>query len=135
MAHLHLHVSLHQAVHAVYGPPEAAEQDDDQHHDDQRRKPPAQQEVKQVAALRVLVVHHQHLPEVHGLGGRGRRTGREAVRSEGNFVRANPIQGTVAFNVSTQSHFYCTMTALFALTCDGGFDSPLSLTCCALRVT
>lgn len=63
----HLHISLHQTVHAVYRPPEAAEQDDDQHDDDQRGKSPTQQEVEQVAALRVLVVHHQHLPEVHGL--------------------------------------------------------------------
>lgn len=63
----HLHVSLHQAVHAVYGPSEATQQHDHQHDDDQRRKSPAQQEVEQVPPLRVLVVHHQHLPEVHGL--------------------------------------------------------------------
>lgn len=72
-ADLHLHVAAHQTVRAVYCPPEAAQQHDDQHDDDQRRESPAQQEVEQVAALRVLVVHHQHLPEVDGLGVDSRR--------------------------------------------------------------
>jgi len=58
---------VNQPVHGVYRPPEAAEQDDDQDDDDQSRESPAQQEVEQVAALRVLVIHHQHLPEVHRL--------------------------------------------------------------------
>lgn len=66
---VHSHVSLHQSVHGVYGPAEAAQQDDDQDNDDQSRKPPAQQEVEQVPALCVLVIHHQHLPEVHCLRG------------------------------------------------------------------
>ncbi|TNN48876.1 hypothetical protein EYF80_040899 [Liparis tanakae] len=64
---IHSHVPVDQPVHVVYRPPEAAEQDDHQDDDDQSREAPAQQEVEQVAALRVLVVHHQHLPEVHRL--------------------------------------------------------------------
>lgn len=63
----HSHVSSHQSVHAVDWPSVSAEQDDDLHNDDQSRKSPAQQEVEQVATLCVLVIHHQHLPEVHRL--------------------------------------------------------------------
>lgn len=64
----HSHISLHQSVNTVYCPSEATKQDDDQDYDDESRKPPAQQEVEQVSTLRVLIVHHQHLPEVHRLG-------------------------------------------------------------------
>lgn len=63
----HSHVSLHQAVHSVYGPSKATEQDDDQDNDDESRKSPAQQEVEQVSSLCVLIIHYQHLPEVHCL--------------------------------------------------------------------
>lgn len=91
---MHLHVSLHPTVHAVYGPAEAAQQDDDQHDDDQRRKSPAQQEVEQVPALRVLVVHHQHLPEVHGLR---TQTGRSRLRlSQLNRLNIGSEFGDVA---------------------------------------
>lgn len=65
------HVSVDQAVDAVDVPVVAPQQDDDQDDDDQSGQAPAQQEVEQVAPLRVLVVHHQHLPEVHRLGARG----------------------------------------------------------------
>lgn len=71
---VHLHVSLHQSVYGVYGPSEAAEQDDDQDNNDQSRKSPAQQEVEQVSTLCVLVIHHQHLPEVHRLGTKFEKT-------------------------------------------------------------
>lgn len=66
---VHSHVSLHQSVYRVYGPSKAAKQDDDQDNDDQSRKSPAQQEVEQILTVCVLVIHHQHLPEVHRLGG------------------------------------------------------------------
>ncbi len=64
---VHSHISLYQSIHTVYAPPEAAEQDDDKDDDDQSRKSPAQQEVEQVSTLCVLIIHHQHLPEVHRL--------------------------------------------------------------------
>lgn len=64
----HSHISLHQSVHTVYCPSEAAKEDDDQDNDDHSGKSPAQQEVEQVSTLCVLIIHHQHLPEVHRLG-------------------------------------------------------------------
>lgn len=148
-AYLHLHVSLHQTVHAVYRPAKAAEQDHDQHDDDQRGKSPTKQEVEQVAALCVLVVHHQHLPEVHGLRTQtDRQTDRHELQREEREqrklcrcaqillkVRVNKNNfdpGTVGFNVSealkhtwhthTNAHsrtFIAAMIALFAFSCDG----------------
>lgn len=63
----HSHVSLHQPVHAVDWPSVSAEQDDDLDNNDQSRKTPAQEKIQQIATLGVLVIHHQHLPEVHRL--------------------------------------------------------------------
>lgn len=64
---MYLHILLYQSVCRVYGPPEAAQQDNDQDNNDKCWKSPSQQEVEQVSALRVLIIHHQHLPEVHCL--------------------------------------------------------------------
>lgn len=67
------HVSVHQAIGSMDVPPKAAKQHDDQDDDGQGRKSPAQEEVEQVPPLCVLIVHHQHLPEVHCLRKQFRR--------------------------------------------------------------
>lgn len=59
---------MYQAIYGVYGPFQGTKQYDDQENDDHSRKSPAQHGVEQVSAVCVLIIHHQHLPEVHCLG-------------------------------------------------------------------
>lgn len=69
--HAYSHVPLHQSVDGVDAPVEASEQHDDQDDDDESRKTPAQQEVQQVSTIGVLIIHDEHLPEIHRLWGTG----------------------------------------------------------------
>lgn len=66
--YVHSHISVYQAVYVVYGPFKGTKQCCEQENDDHSRKSPAQHGVQQVQAVCVLVIHHQHLPEVHCLG-------------------------------------------------------------------
>lgn len=65
---VHSQLSLYESIDIMNAPTITTEQHRDQNNDDQSRKSPAQQEVEQIASLSVLVIHHQGLPEVHGLG-------------------------------------------------------------------